>query len=85
MGVNVTLHIEALVLHGFAPGDRHAIAAGLQDELTRLLSEQGLPRAFEGESNLPRIDGGAIAVNPSSDPRGLGRHVARSILGSLQQ
>ena len=35
------LTIDELVLHGFAHGDRHAIAAAVEAELGRLLSAPG--------------------------------------------
>ena len=37
---NLNLHIEELVLHGFAPGDRYRIGEAVQQELTRLFAEQ---------------------------------------------
>ena len=38
----VSLHIETLVLDGFAPGDRYRIGAAMQRELERLVSMHGL-------------------------------------------
>ena len=35
-GRRVVIHIDELVLRGFRPEDRHAIAEGLQAELARL-------------------------------------------------
>lgn len=40
--MNVELHIEQLVLHGFAPSDRYRIGAAIQQELARLLAQQGI-------------------------------------------
>jgi hypothetical protein len=34
---SINLHIEELVLHGFAPGDRHRISEAVEQELTRLI------------------------------------------------
>lgn len=77
----IELHIEELVLHGFAPGDRHRIAGALELELTRLLTEQGLPAALQGGGELERLDGGVITVRPGGRPEELGAQVARSVYG----
>ena len=39
---NIELHIEELVLHGFAPKDRYTIGEAVQRELSRLFAEQGV-------------------------------------------
>jgi len=43
---DIHLHIEELVLHGFAPGDRHQISEAMQQELTRLISEKNISGEF---------------------------------------
>lgn len=43
---NIELHIEKLVLHGFAPGAHSRIGEAVQQELTRLFLEQGVPRSL---------------------------------------
>jgi hypothetical protein len=40
--VNLELHVEELVLHGFAPGDRYRIGEALERTLTQLFVEQGV-------------------------------------------
>jgi hypothetical protein len=76
---NVNVHIEELVLHGFAPGDRHRVATALQAELTRLLAETGAPPAWSRNAEIPRLDAGAIDAAPSSRPETVGAHAARAI------
>jgi hypothetical protein len=79
MNLNVTVHIEELVLHGFAPGDRHAIAAGLQGELGRLLTEHGLPPALAAGASRETLAGAPLAIAPESQPTVIGAQVARSV------
>jgi hypothetical protein len=43
---SVELHIEQLVLHGFAPHEKGLIVQALEAELVRLLSEYGVPPAL---------------------------------------
>ena len=62
----IELHIEELVLHGFARRDRETVGHALEDELTRLLREQGVPAAWLGGGEIDQINVGQINL-----PRGL--------------
>jgi hypothetical protein len=44
---SINLHIEELILHGFAREERYAIGEALQNELQRLFTTQGLPQSFQ--------------------------------------
>ncbi len=83
--MTVSLHIEELVLHGFASTDRHAIAAGVQTELVRLLTEQGLPRSLRDGADRPRLAPVSFQLSPDSRPQTVGRQIARSIVGGMSQ
>jgi hypothetical protein len=83
LGVTVELHIEELALHGFAPGDHRAIAAGMQMELERLLAERGLPEALTSGADLPSIGGDSLDLAPGGRPQGVGAQIARSVFGML--
>jgi hypothetical protein len=80
----IELHIEELVLHGFAPGDRYRIGEAVQRELVRLLSEQGVPLSLGQDGEIARLDGGTFKVT-SSKPETVGTQVAQAVHGSLQQ
>ena len=45
--MNIELEIDELVLHGVAPTDRVAVGEAVQHELTRLLTERGVPPSLE--------------------------------------
>jgi len=87
MKPNIKLHIEELVLHGFAPGDRHAIADAVQRELAQLFADQSTSADFasviEKHSNSHRLDAGAFHVEQNSRPNSLGNQIARTIHGGL--
>jgi hypothetical protein len=82
---DVRLHIEELVLHGFAPGDRYAIAHALEQELSLLLTN------YLAEGNdlarlnweQERVDAGAFQVEPRTLPDGIGTQVAQAVHGVL--
>jgi hypothetical protein len=52
----VVLHLERVVLRGFAPEARRGFAAGLREALTRSLSGTNL-----GRDSNPHSAGGAVA------------------------
>ena len=79
----VEIHIEELVLHGFAAGDRYAIAEAVQQELSRLLvvqvAAQGLPHSFAENSEHARLDAGAFNVAPSANSEEIGSQIAQTV------
>jgi len=79
----VLLHIETLVLDGFAPGDRHRIGEAVQRELQRLLSTQGLAPWLARQGAIARLDGGAFQVAPSAKADAIGSQVAQAVYGGL--
>jgi hypothetical protein len=79
------LRIDELVLHGFAPSDRHALAAAIERELARLFREGGVPPTLldrgQGERILDsyRLDAGSFAVPHDAPADAVGMQVARAI------
>ena len=80
----IDIHIDALVLHGFAPADRWRIGQAIEHELTRLFTEQGLPSTLPMAGELARIDGGAFHVTAGTTVESLGAQVARAVYGGLR-
>ncbi len=81
--MNIELHIEELVLHGFATVDRHRIGAAVEQELARLLMEQGVPLGLAAGGALARLDGGSFTVAPVAKPDQIGTQVAGAIYGGF--
>jgi hypothetical protein len=73
----LVLHIDEVVLHGFAPSDRVRIGIAVETELTRLFTQQGV-RAV-ASSQMPALDGGSFRVDASRKPEIIGRQVAKQI------
>ncbi|MFZ3168354.1 MAG: hypothetical protein WA130_12115 [Candidatus Methanoperedens sp.] len=82
---NIKLHIEELVLHGFAPGDRYRIAEAVEREIARLFSEQGMPQSLNRGGEIERLDGGAFEAARGSKPEAIGAKVARTVYGGLSK
>jgi hypothetical protein len=75
----VIVHIERLVLKGFRPGDRHAVAQGLQAELARVLSARDAASRLRGMGDVPRLQVGGVAVEKGASPQRVGEGVAQGI------
>ena len=85
MTKNIELHIEELVLHGFAPGDRYRIAEGVEQELSRLLADRGVPQSLAEGGEIASVDGGAFEVAPGSRAEVVGAEVAKAVYGGLRR
>ena len=81
---SVNLHIEELMLHGFASGDRHHIREAVQQELARLFAEQPLPTGLAKPAESGAVDGGAFRVANGAKPAVIGTQIAAAIHGGLK-
>lgn len=79
----LSLHIEELILHGFAPGDRYRIADALERELARLLAEHSAPPAWSGNAHVEAMDAGAFQVAAGSRPDVIGGQIAEAVWSAL--
>lgn len=80
---SIELHIEELVLHGFAPGQRYQVAAGLQMELNRLFAEKGLPASFNGGFHIDQLNAGSFLANDTADNTSAGNRIAGAVYNSF--
>lgn len=83
--MNVELHIEELVLHGFAAGDRYAIAEAIEREMTQLFAERGVPPSLLQGGDVARLDSGAFDVVSNVKADGIGGRVAQAVYGGLNR
>lgn len=82
---NVELHIDEIVLHGFAHRDRYTIQEAIQDELTRLIASSGIPSSLHGGNEAARLDAGTVTVQKGMPPDAIGRQVAHAVYQGLGQ
>jgi hypothetical protein len=75
----IELHIEELILHGFAPGERDGIGVAIQHELARLLGEQGAPPAMTGGGAIDTLDGGTFQMALGAGAAVVGAQVAHNV------
>ena len=81
----IELHIEELVLHGFAPGDRYRIGEAVERELTRLFAEQGVPVTFAYDLEAGYVDAQTFHVAPHANAEAIGAQVAQRVYGVLSR
>jgi len=79
---NIEVHIEELVLVGFARGQRYEIAEAIGRELERLLSQR-VPRSLESGSSVERLDAGVLEIKPLARPEAVGAGIAQQIYGGM--
>ena len=81
----LSLHVDELVLHGFANADRHRIGMAAERELTRLLADRGVPGAPRRDREKASVDAGTVALSPGASPRDIGAAIARAVYRGLDQ
>ena len=81
--MNLDLHIKELILHNFPSHQRHLIGAAIEQGLTRLFTEQGVPPTLAQGGEIGQIDGGAFNVAPNATPDIIGSQVAQAIYGGM--
>lgn len=76
----VEIHIEELILRGLPPGSGQGLAEQIQEELGRLIAEQGLPPGMANAQGALHLPGGSFQVSPRGRAAGsIGSQVARSL------
>ncbi len=80
----VEVHIEELVLDGFAPADRHRIGEAVERELGRLLAGEEASRLPRRSLAVDAVDAGEFRLPASANARSIGAQVARSVFQGLR-
>ena len=75
----VVVHIDRLVLKGFHPEDRHAIAAGLQQELGRVFADREAVSLVTAMGDVSRLQVSGVPIEQGSKPQRVGENVAQGI------
>jgi hypothetical protein len=81
--MNIDLHIDELILHGFPTTDRARITAAIECELARLLAERGVPAALTQGGITAQLDAGAFHVARDAGVDAIGAQAAQTIYQKL--
>jgi len=80
---NIEIHIEELVLHGFAPGDRYRIAEAVEQELYRLFETKNASPLLLCGRDVPHQDAGAFTVQRGARAETMGAQIAQTLYRGL--
>ena len=82
--MKVHLEIGDLVLEGFNFHDHPRIRNSMEQELSRLIREGGLPSHTNG-ATIPKIDAGSFNITKNTEPAVIGSNVASMIYKKLTE
>lgn len=79
--MNISVHIERLVLDGLPLEQRHGrhLQAALEQELVRLLSHAKVPAGLSAGLDARRVDAGRIQLAERANPAGVGQQIAAAV------
>jgi hypothetical protein len=81
----IVLHIDRLVLNGFAAEHRDAVTHGLRAELGRLLAEPAMAERLGTVGNVERVRTSNARIAQDAEPRTAGTSVARAIVNGVSR
>ena len=76
---DVRIHVEELVLDGFAPSEGHRIGEAIERELARLVVARGMPHRLMVGGTIALLDGGAFQAPSGASGDVLGTRVAQAV------
>jgi hypothetical protein len=79
----LVVHVETLIIRGVRLEDRQAVSAGIQKELSTLLSAPGAGVRLARLGTLHTVAVGEVVVVSGSKPAQVGATAARGIVGRL--
>ena len=81
----VEVVIDEFVSHGFAPEEGHRLGDAVELELSRLLSEQGIPGTLAREDHRECLDVGHIEAPPGYKAGDIGTRIASAVYSGLKK
>jgi len=79
----VHVHIDRLVLRGVHDADRHAVAAAIEQELTRRFGARGVYEKIASLDHRDRLPAARVTVGAGSKPAVLGAALVGGVAGGL--
>lgn len=75
----IDLHIDELILRNVPYAQRHLVAATVERELIRLLTERGLPPSLAQGGNIPHMSIDHVTLSADANIDALGEQIAQCI------
>lgn len=83
MKANIELNIDKLVLHGFPKKDGAYIGRAVEQELTRLMQNNGVPQHLSEAGNIQSLRTKNFNYESQYRPERIGVEIANSIYNSF--
>lgn len=84
MPKEIEIYIDKIVLDGFDGMNTKDLKMVIQEHLTALITEQGLPDGLSGQSDYGRLYGGQIDMSPNPKTEGIGSGIAGGIYQGIK-
>ncbi len=85
MPATIEIVIDRIVLHGYDQLDRSHLRAVIQEQLTRMLTEQGLSHTFLQQTEYETLTSESLSNKKGQSAGVIGREIASGIFRSLQR
>jgi hypothetical protein len=84
--MKINLQIEKIILEDIhlSPSQRRQLQAALEAELSRLVTENGLPPHFQSGVAIPSLPVN-LSSSSNTNPTQMGQQIAQSIYGGFSQ
>lgn len=83
--MELELHIEKLILPDLTLTERRRLVSALEQELQRLLREEGVPPGLAQRQNTLPLDASQVTVAKDAKPDVIGRQTAQMIYTNLMR
>lgn len=78
---SVSVEIGDLVISGWPRSAAYDIGDAIRHELTRLLSDSGVPSSLQRPMQIASVDAGAVTTMRNAQPGAIGMQIAGAIYG----
>lgn len=83
--MDIELHIDHLVLHGFERMSQKRIAQAIEQELRQVLVRNGLPHTLQKPRTVRELHAGAFRMRTGDKPNRIGQQVGQQIYRGLSK
>ncbi len=80
----IALQIDSLVLQGFEGINSVQLGRMVEQELTRLFAEQGIPSGLKTQGHVMQLDGGSIVLPVNASAEVAGVQIAQAVYRGLE-
>ena len=80
----IEINIDELVLHGFSPADKFRIGLAVEQHLSLLFNQQGVPSSLQENNNVRLMNAGSFNMSPNDTAGSIGNQIAGTIYSGFK-